>query len=600
MSATRIMATIAVAASAALVLAGCVTTQSTTIDGSKLSIAVTQPYTSGNPETTFGTSETNSQIAYATGSGFNYYNGDSELVRDESFGHYEKVSDDPLAVTYTVSDGVRWSDGTAVDAVDLLMEWAATSAALNTPDVDPASTVDAETGVPLDRADPRVLFDARAQGDTGTALVTEMPQISDDRMSITLVFDEAVAGWQTAFFGAGSSAKPAHVVGMMAFGSDGALAAKERVFSAITEGNDADLAAIALTWNTVFNFQGMPVNESLMVSNGPYIISNFVDNQYVTLWANENYTGSRQPTFQEITVRFMSDPLAQAQALLVGAVQIVTPEMNGDVRDALETMDATIVDGNTDSFEHLDLQFGQSKNGTFDDPLVRQAFLKTVPRNEIVSAALADLQPRATTRDSFLFAPGDPDYRSVRSSNGSDGFAGIDIAGAKELLAEAGVSKPAVCVLYAADDPMRVTEFELIRKSAASAGFVVSDCSTEDWQATLGVPDTYDAALFSWRATRPGVGLSSAIFETDGYANLNYFSDTAVDSLLNAANEPDAGAEERSDLLAEADAALWQSGYGVPLFQHPTTAAFDQDRVSNVSISSLSPGIWWNVWDWQP
>lgn len=600
MSATRIMATIAVATSAALLLTGCIPQQSTTIDGSELTVAVSQPFTSGNPATSYGEGETNANIAYATGTGFNYFTDDSELVRDESFGHYEKVSDDPLAVTYTVSDGVRWSDGTAVDAVDLLLEWAATSGALNTPDVDPASTVDSATGAPVDRADARVLFDSSATGNTGIDLVTEPPQISDDRLSLTLVFDEPFAGWETAFFGAGSAAKPAHVVGMMSFASDDALTAKERVFAAITNGDETDLASIARTWNTVFNFQGMPVNEALVVSNGPYVVAGFVANQYVTLRANENYRGDRQPTFQEITIRFMSDPLGQAQALLVGVVQIAVPEMGAEVRNALETMDVTVIDGTTDSFEHLDLQFAESKNGTFDDPLVRAAFLLTVPRRELVSAALADVQPRATLRDSFFFAPNDPDYSSVRSSNGSSQFAEVNIARAKELLVEAGVTKPAVCVLYAADDPMRVIEFELIKASAASAGFVVSDCSAEDWRATLGTPEAYDAALFSWQATWPGVGVAPAVFGTDGYANLNYFSDSTVDSLLGDANSVRVTADARADLLAEADAELWKNGYGVPLFQHPATAAFDQDRVSNVSLSSLNPGIWWNVWEWKP
>ena len=599
MSATRTLATIAVAASAALVLAGCVPEKSTTIDGSQLTVAVTQPYTSGNSVTSFGASETNSNIAAATATGFNYFNDDSELVRDTSFGHYEKVSDDPLAVTYTVSDGLRWSDGAAVDAVDLLLEWAATSGALNTPEADPASTVDSETGAPLDRSDERVLFDAGAAGDTGISLVTELPQISDDRLSLTLVFDQPFADWETAFFGAGSSAKPAHVVGMMAFGNDDALAAKERVLAAITDNND-DLASIARTWNTAFNFAGMPVNTSLLVSNGPYVVSDLVANQYVTLRANENYQGAREPTFQEITVRFMSDPLAQAQALLVGVVQIASPDMRTEVRDALETMNVTVLDGTSDSYEHLDLQFAESKNSTFGDPLVREAFLMTVPRQALTTAALAEIQPRTVIRDSFLFAPGDPEYRSVVSTNGSADYAGVNIAGAKELLAEAGVSKPAVCVLYAAEDPMRITEFELIKESAASAGFVVSDCSTEDWRATLGTPEAYDAALFSWQSARPGVGVAPAVFGTDGYANLNYFSDPSVDALLGEANSTTTDAKTRSQLLADADAALWKHSYGVPLFQHPVTVAFDQDLVTNVSLSPLNPGVWWNVWDWQP
>ncbi|WP_307842129.1 ABC transporter family substrate-binding protein [Salinibacterium sp. SWN1162] len=600
MSATRIMATLAIAAATAIALAGCVPQASPTIDGSELTIAVTQPYTSGNPVTAFGAGETNTTIAYATGTGFTYFNDESQLVRDESFGHFVKVSDDPLAVTYTVADGVRWSDGSAVDAVDLLLEWAATSGALNAADADAASTVDPETGAPIDRSDPRVLFDSTAGDDTGIALVTELPQMSDDRLSLTLVFDEPTADWRTAFFGPGSFAKPAHVVGMMAFASDNAITAKERVFSAISENNEKDLAAIARTWNTVFNFEGMPANKSLLVSSGPYVVSEYVANQYVTLRANENYSGMREATFQEIRVRFMSDPLAQAQALLVGAVQIAVPSMNSDVRDALATMDATIRDGYTDSFEHLDLQFAESKSGVFDDVLVRQAFLKTVPRAEIVATVFDDAYPRATTRDSFLFAPGDAEYRSARSANGSADYGEPDIEGAKDLLAEAEVSKPAVCILYDADDAMREDEYALIKESAAKAGFVVSDCSSEDWQQTLGTPEAYDAALFSWQSTRPGVGVAPAVFGTDGFANLNYFSDATVDSLLSEASSVSIDASERDALLIEADAALWASAYGTPLYQNPVTIAFDQDRVENVSLSSLSPGVWWNVWEWKP
>ena len=600
MSATRIMAAIAVAATSALVLAGCVPEPSPTIDGSELTVAMTQPYTSGNPATSFGAGETNAAIAYATGTGFSYFNDESVLVRDESFGRYTKISDDPLAVTYTVNDGVRWSDGAAVDAVDLLLEWAATSGALNEPGADAASTIDPETGEPVEQFDNRVLFDAASTGDSSISLVTELPQISDDRLSLTLVFDEPTANWETAFFGPGSAAKPAHVVGMVAFGGDDALAAKERVYSAISDGNEAELATIARTWNTAFNFQGMPSNESLVVSNGPYVVSSLVANQYVTLNVNDNYRGERQPTFEEITVRVIADPLAQAQALLVGAVQIAVPAMNPDVRDALETMDTTIIDGSTDTFEHLDLQFSQSQSGVFDDPLVREAFLKTVPRAELVATALADLQPRATPRDSFLFAPDAVGYQGARLSNGSADYADPDIARAKELLAEAGVSKPAVCILYPADDAVRESEFAIIADSASKAGFVVNDCSTEDWRATLGSSGAYDAALFSWQSSQPGVGLLPEIYSTDGYANLNYFSNEVMDSLLVEASALTTTAEDQVDLLQEADAALWQAAYGMPLYQYPATVAYDQDRVDNLTLSALNPGVWWNVWAWTP
>ena len=90
------------------------------------------------------------------------------------------------------------------------------------------------------------------------------------------------------------------------------------------------------------------------------------------------------------------------------------------------------------------------------------------------------------------------------------------------------------------------------------------------------------------------------MFSTDGYANLNYFSDSTVDSLLADAGSVSIDSDEQTALLKEADAALWAAAYGMPLFQHPATIAFDQDRVENVSLSSLSPGVWWNVWEWKP
>ena len=43
-------------------------------------------------------------------------------------------SEDPLTVTYTVNDGVEWSDGEPVDASDLLLDWAVESGYFSTDD----------------------------------------------------------------------------------------------------------------------------------------------------------------------------------------------------------------------------------------------------------------------------------------------------------------------------------------------------------------------------------------------------------------------------------------------------------------------------------
>ena len=39
-----------------------------------------------------------------------------------------------MTITYTINEGVTWSDGTPVDAVDLLLQWAALSEVFNAAD----------------------------------------------------------------------------------------------------------------------------------------------------------------------------------------------------------------------------------------------------------------------------------------------------------------------------------------------------------------------------------------------------------------------------------------------------------------------------------
>ncbi len=142
----RLAATAATVAVGALVLSGCAAPQSEIVEGSTLSVAWNQPFYSYNQNTSFGNATANANIIYSTNSGFGYYDDAPAWVKDESFGTYEKLSDDPLVVKYTITDGVKWSDGTAVDAADLLLNWVSLSGAYDTPDFDSGEFTDPDTG----------------------------------------------------------------------------------------------------------------------------------------------------------------------------------------------------------------------------------------------------------------------------------------------------------------------------------------------------------------------------------------------------------------------------------------------------------------------
>ena len=192
----RISAAVAIAAAGALVISGCAAGGGTDngddsglVEGSSITAAWNQAFYSMNGNTSFGNATANNNINYLTLDGFNYYNNTPELVQNTSFGSYEKVSDDPLTVKYTIADDVNWSDGTPVDAADLMLNWAALSRALDTPDFDPAEFTDPDTGEFTDAFPTDVVyFDSGATPDAGFGLVHDTPEISDDGKSITLVY----------------------------------------------------------------------------------------------------------------------------------------------------------------------------------------------------------------------------------------------------------------------------------------------------------------------------------------------------------------------------------------------------------------------------
>ncbi|MCU1403082.1 MAG: uncharacterized protein JWM70_1406 [Microbacteriaceae bacterium] len=598
MRARRTVTLLAAFVAAALLLAGC--TSPVLVHGASVSVAASQAFFSYNPKTSYGNSTANSSIVSATNSQFNYYDNTPKLVRDDSFGSYQVVSRDPLRVKYTVRDGVKWSDGTPVDGADLLLAWAANSGNLNTRGFDASRYVDPQTGQ-YTAAFPRDVVHFDGFSGNGLQLVTKTPVIGDGGRSITLSYDKYFVDWELVF-GVGL---PAHVVAGEALGLTDHQAAKAAMIKAIDGRAPGPLQKISRFWNSGFNFTSMPKDRALVVGSGPYVISKLVANKYVTLKANPNYVGDHHPQFETVTIRFISDPLAAVRALKDGDVDVISPQSTVDVAKALVSAgDVTVLGGFDGAYEHLDLQFANSRNGTFSNPLVRQAFLKVVPRQQILDSLVLPLQEDARLRSSQVFLPGSDGYAEAVKANGSEQYAKVDVAAARALLAKAGASGPQVCILFDPSNPRRVSEFGLIKKSAAQAGFTVTDCSSPDWRALLGAPGAYDASLYALRPSSLAVTSAAASFRSaeirsiQTATNLNYYSNPRVDALFDRL-ESTADPSSQRQILAQVDTLLWSDAYGVPLYQFPSLTAFST-RVTNVTSSPLAPNVLWNIWAWKP
>ncbi|MBX9244171.1 ABC transporter family substrate-binding protein [Actinotalea ferrariae] len=595
----RIGAAGALVATGALVLSACATpTQSAIEEDTRLTVGWNQPFFSYNESTSNGNATANAVIKYLTVGSFQYYNNEPALVKDESYGTIEKLSDDPLTVKYTIAEDTQWSDEVPVDAADLLLQWVADSGKYNEGEV----TYDEETGAIIEHEN--LYFDAAALGG-GLSNVTEVPEIDDDGKSITLVYDAPFVDWEVAL---AAPTVPAHVVAQQALDIEDAEEAKDALITAIQEGDTETLKPIADVWNSAFDFTDLPDDPSLYLASGPYVISELsADDAYITLTANENYQGDLEPKVETITVRYNEDPMAQVQALQNGELDIINPQATADVITALEGVEGvTVQTGSEGTYEHIDLTF--NNGGPFDPAtyggdaekarMVRQAFLMAIPRQEVIDKIIQPLNPDAEIRNSQTRVPGSPGYDDIVASNGSDVYDEVDIEGAKALLAEAGVTTPIdVTLLYGKSNARRAAEYQLFAESVGDAGFNLIDGGDDNWGSLLG-SGTYDAALFGWQSTSLGISESAANFRSDGGNNYSGYANEKVDELYDEL-ETTFEEEDQLRILGEIEAELWADGFGVTIFQFPGVVA-NRDTVSGVKNGVLSPSVFWNFWEWDP
>jgi peptide/nickel transport system substrate-binding protein len=551
-------------------------------------------YTSGN-----GHATANAIVTFLTKAQWAYYDTDMNFVENTDFGRQELISEDPYTVRMTVNDGVTWSDGVPVTAADTLLDWAAASMHFNTVEDEDVERDD-EGRVQL-TAD-QVYFDA---GDPHIALVEEIPTISEDGLALDMVFSKPYSEWQYNILEVNL---PAHVVAKRALGIEDPIEARDALVEAIQNSDLEALAKISQVWNTDFDFTALPTGEDaeLLTSCGAYTMTEYVEGQYMTLQYNPDYTWGPKPKVSEVIYRYNEDPMAQVQALKNGELDIIQPQVTADVFSALQDVDGIeLISGYDGTYEHVDLTF--NNGGPFDPATyggdedkaraVRVAFLKALPRQEILEKLIKPLQPESETRDSFNVVPGAPGYEDTIAVNGVDGFVGSDAEGATALLEEAGITTPVeVRFLYAKGNQRREQEYQLIYEAVGKAGFELIDNGSTDWGPLLG-GGTYDAALFGWASVSTAVNEPAANYVADGQNNYGGFANDEIDDLysqLQSENDPAA----QLDINEKVEQILYAEGFGVPLFQFPSITAWNANKVSGVATVPVGSTVFENYWDW--
>jgi len=571
-------------------------------DAEELVIGGNQAFFSYNPMTPNGNHIANAEVLHFTTANFYHFDDQLNQVNNTDFGTITVVDEDPFTVELTINDGVVWSDGTPIDAADLMLMWGAQNDKMDTVASEAVETdADGNPIVP----ENEVYFHG---GSPYMEQVEETPQVSADGRTLTMVFSNQGQGptsdWQ---MGISLPSVAAHVIARRALGITDPTEAKQAVIAAFQNHDRASLSALANVWNNDFNYTSLPDDPGLYLSSGPYVISDLAEGQYVVLDRNPHFAWGPKPEIEQIVIRWTDDPLAQVQALRNNDVDIIGPQATVDLIAELDAVPGVkSVMYPDDTWELVNLTY--NNGGPFDPATyggnedtartVRQAFLMAIPREEIVEKLIRPLQSDAQVRNSLLFAPiGDrSDYEAAVAANGAADLYTGDVARAKKMLEQAGVQLPIhVRLLYAANNPRRVEQVRMMQEAMISAGIELQPAPHEPYSELLG-SGTYDAVLMAWTPDNPYLLNSRTLSESGGANNFGAFSNERVDELWNTIGLTQDGDVERAAGI-EIDTILLQDGMSLPIYQRPSLVAYDDD-LQNVIPMPLGVQWMWNFWDW--
>ena len=509
----------------------------------------------------------NSAVVDRMFSSFWYFGTDGSIIPNEDFGTYEKTSDDPLTVKYTISDDAKWSDGTPVTAGDFIVHWAANN-----------DTVKAE-------GSETPLFDSISfeQG----KYIPEAPEGEADGKEFTVTYPEPYADWEILI----STALPAHIVAKEAGMSFEELvtAAKEKDVEALTPA--------AEFWNDGWDFSpGELPDASLVPSMGPYKFKDggWQAGQSITLEANPEYWGT-PPATKELVLRF-ADPKTHVQALQNGDLDVIEPQATVDTLQQLEGLgeDVNVQTGDQLTWEHVDYNRGEGSVFA-DSPELREAFALCLPRQQIVDNLIKPIYADAEVMNLREVFPFQDKYQEVVDAAYPKEMDQPNIEKAKELVEKSGVSKPTVRLGYQAGNQRRTETVALIKSSCDQAGFDVQDANSPVFFKEVMPAGDYDAALYAWAGS--GQKASGAnIYQSDGAQNQQSYNnpevDAAWDKLATSLDE-----NEQLEQTKTIEKLLWEDFQAIPLYAHPGLVGHKAD-VANVRDTAAQSGALWNVEQW--
>lgn len=645
MKASRVSRAVALTAAATLALTGLATVAIAPADAaakSTLIIGDGLGWSSMNTSNPDENSAINADVAYLTGQGFWYYNSEPKLTRNTYFGSYDLVKG-TNNVKYVVKPGQTWSDGTPIDAVDLLLSHVVSSSAYSKK---------AGLGDPSSEAGSD--FYSGGYGGSYDHSIVGNPVLSADHMSLTLNYSKFQPSWEVQ----GPGAWPVHALEALADGKTALQSAaankayKAKFLSDYTNAFKGDKAAqtrlskIGKIWTNDYNFDSASYDSAskplLAVSNGAYLVKTYNNaTQTLTLTQNPKYNSghplSKVNPVKTIVFKYVQDGTASVQALQNGDINLYQGAPGAAGYSTLQQLAGSksigLAGGTSGTYEHIDLRTGNGPGttdeytGPFADKWgqkakdLRLAFLLAFPRFATMTNQLRPFNKNATLLNSNFTLPGSVYYNAVTAKNGLTTTQSVTIDGVKytynfnvpsdtiqkanEALAlklvqkyypTASANNSVVKInLLRSGRQMRVENNAVIVQHEANAGFAVSNATTSNWSNRLS-ENQFDAEEFAWVLNSVTQEGSNANYLSDGANNHTGWNNATLDGILHKLENKGTTAQVAS-LMGQAESLITQNAWTLPIYQWPQVTAYSKG-LFGVKGTAISPTYAWNYWEW--
>lgn len=566
-------------------------------------------FSSLNPSHTDHNLVLNSNVAYMSGIGFNYYDDKPVLVENKTFGSYKIISRSPFRVKYTVNKGRVWSDGTPITGVDLLL----TNVISNN-----QYSIDAGLGDP-DSDTKKPAFESLSYSSTYNTLIKDVT-LASDRMSVVIEWKKFFPDWEVYAPGVSPThAMVALAEGKTKLGTNANNVVNKNKFLRAYNSKDTEmLTKIGKVFSNSYNVTEVneKTNPLLLVANGAMQVESIVKNQRVTMKLNPKYnSGPKMSGIEKIVYVTIPDSTAAAQALANKEADFYSALATADSVALLNKIKGITLDGTPEAtYEHVELRSGTAPGekpytGPFAGMSQKAKDLRTAaflawPRQEIIDKIIKPVNAKAVVMNSLQYFPTEPNYGKMIAASGFDKFTeGTQAQRTAKALAlvkkyfpdaKAGSDSVKIEVLYNTSQ-RRADQAALVKAELAKAGFQVNLNPKANWSSILK-ESTYDAAFYAW-----GKG---ALLQTGNFADYKSASSDSgydnpkVDALIEELELGNFNDDQRYSRYLAIEKIMAEDAVSLPIFLWPTLTAINSD-LKGVSPAPLVPNGLWNFWDWK-